>query len=164
VALAADGSYLYVAAAAPDGSIWHQRMDTGGSWSGWVQIPGFTDVSPAMVVFNSRLYFVCKERISSNVWYGYVDLATYPTGWSGWTFLPGPTPGALTLTVSSDHLYVAARGTENGIWYRSMDASGAWSDWSRIPGFTDASPGIGVFNAKLYFVCKDAASNIIWYS
>jgi hypothetical protein len=162
VSLATDSSYLYLAAEGMDGSIWHRRMDTSGIWSTWTQVPGFTDVSPAIAVFNGQLYFVCKQRSSSNIWYGYVDLVSYPGGWSGWTLLPGPTPDALTLTVSSDQLYVAARGMENGIWYRSMDSSGTWSDWSRLPGFTDATPAVTAFN-KVTFVCKQAGTNAIWY-
>jgi C1A family cysteine protease len=163
LSVATDGSYLYVAAVAPDGTIWHRRMDTSGTWSAWVMVPGFTDVSPAITVFQNRLYFVCKQKASNNIWYGYVDLGSYPSGWSGWTFLPGPTPDALTLTASSDSLYVAARGMENGIWYRSMDASGTWTGWSRLAGFTDVAPAIAIFNGKLYFVCKEAGSNNIWY-
>ena len=163
VSLAADSSYLYVAAVAPDGTIWHRRMDASGGWSGWTRIPGLTDVSPAIAIFNNRLYFACKEESTNNIWYGYVDLASYPNGWSGWTFLPGPTPDALTLTASSDTLYLAARGMENGIWYRGLGASGPWSGWSHVLGSTDARPAIAVFNAQLRFVCKEASSNNIWY-
>jgi len=161
--LAADSSYLYLAAAASDGSIWHRRMDTSGTWSAWVMVPGFTDVSPAISVFQNRLYFACKEAGSNNVWYGYMDLTSYPNGWSGWIFLSGPTPDALTLTASSDRLYVVARGMENGIWYQSMDTSGSWTDWSQISGFTDVAPGIAIFNGEMYFVCKEAGTNNIWY-
>ena len=163
LSVAADSSYLYVAAEGTDGSIWHRRMDTSGVWSGWSRIPGLTDVSPAIAIFQNRLYFVCKQKASNNIWYGHVDLTSYPGGWSGWTPMPGLTPDALVLTTSPDRLYVAARGMENGIWYRSMDTSGSWTDWSRISGFTDVAPAIAMFNGEMYFVCKQAGSNNIWY-
>jgi hypothetical protein len=163
VSLSWSSNYLYLAAEGMDGSIWHRRMDASGTWSLWVMVPGFTDISPAIAVFQNRLYFVCKQKASNNIWYGYVDLVSYPGGWSGWTLLSGPTPDTLGLASSSDRLYLAARGMENGIWYRSMDASGSWSDWSRLSGFTDVSPGIAVFNAKLYFGCREAGANNMWY-
>jgi hypothetical protein len=162
VSLAADSSYLYVATEGMGGTIWHQRVSTSGSWSGWTQIPGLTDVSPAIVVFQNRLYFTCKQRASNNIWYGYVDLNAYPSGWSGWTLLPGPTPDALTLTASSDRLYVSARGMENGIWYRSMDASGNWSDWSALLGFTSSPIGISVNSGAAYFAAREAGTYNLW--
>jgi hypothetical protein len=157
-----DGSYLYVAAEGPDGSIWHQRMSAAGVWSGWTQIPGFTDVAPAIAIFNSRLYFACKERSTSNIWYSYVSLASYPSGWSGWVFLAGPTPDALTLTVSANHLYVAARGMENGVWYRSLDTSGTWTNWSALPGYTSSAIGICVYSSSLRFAAREAATYNLW--
>jgi hypothetical protein len=164
VSLATDSSYLYLAAESMDGSIWHRRMDTSGIWSTWTQVPGFTDVSPAIAVFQNRLYLVCKQAGSSNVWYGYVDLTAYPSGWSGWTFLPGPTPDALTLTVSSDCLYVAARGMENGIWYRSMDSSGTWSGWAALPGYTPSAIGISVYSGSVQFAARETGNYSLWIS
>jgi len=162
VALAADGSYLYVAAEGPDGSIWHQRMSVAGVWSGWTQVPGFTDVAPAITVFNSRLYFACKQRSSTSIWYGYVNLSSYPSGWSGWTLIPGPTPDALALAVSSDHMFLAARGTDNGIWYCAMDSAGTWSGWSSyVYGPTPSSVGLAVYSNALCFSARDS-SNRMW--
>jgi hypothetical protein len=163
VSLATDGTYLYVAAVSIDGSIWHRRMDTLGSWTGWVRILGFTDVSPAIAVFQSRLYFVCKQKASTNIWYGYVDLTVYPN-WNEWTFLPGPSPDAAQLTISNSRLYVSARSTDNTIWYASMNSSGLWSNWVQLPGYTSSSVGINVFSGVLVFAAREAgATNLWWY-
>jgi hypothetical protein len=162
VSLATDSSHLYVAAEGMDGSIWHRRMDTSGGWTGWTPIPGFTDVSPAIAVFQNRLYFVCKQKASNQIWYGYVDLSTYPSGWASWSPLSGPTPDALTLAVSSDHLYVAARGMENGIWYQSMDSSGTWSGWAALPGYTPSAIGISVYSGSCYFAAREPGTNKLY--
>lgn len=164
VSLATDGTYLYVAAVAPDGSIWHQRMSTSGVWSGWVMISGSgSDVAPAITVFQNRLYFVCKERAASNLWYSYVSLASYPSAWSGWTYLPGPTPDAAQLTTSSSRLYVSERGPDSTIWYRSMDTTGAWYGWVQLPGYTPSAIGVGVFSGALIFAAREPGNNRIWW-
>jgi len=95
-------------------------MDGSGIWSGWIRIPGYTDVSPEIAVFSNRLYFTCKESGTTRIWYGYVDLDSYPAGWSQWTLLDGPTPDAVGLASSSDRLFLAARSIDNSIWYRTI--------------------------------------------
>jgi hypothetical protein len=163
VALAADSSYLYLAAEGMDGRIWHRRMYASGSWTIWTLVPGLTDVAPAIGVFQNRLYFVCKQSSSSNIWYGYIELGSYPGGWSGWTLLSGPTPDALTLAASPDRLYLAARGMENGIWYRTMDTSGSWSDWSsEVFGYTSNAVGLSAYGGSLYFAARQAGTNNLW--
>jgi len=163
VSLAATDQYLYLAARGMDGSIWHRRMDVAGSWSAWTPIPGLTDVSPAIATFNNRLYFVCKQKSANNIWCGYVDLGLYPNSWFGWTLVSGPTPDSLTATASSDRLYVVARGMENGIWYRSMDTSGAWSSWSQnIWGYTSSAIAVAVYGDSLEFAAREAGALRIW--
>jgi len=165
VSLAASPDYLYVAARGMDGSIWHRRMSTGEAWSAWFQIPGYTDVAPAITIFKSGLCFACKQSGAFTIWYSNVTISTYPSGWSGWSRLDGPTPDAASLTTSSNYLYLAARGTDDGIWYRTMDLSGVWSAWTGSLGSTDVSPAIttAIFDGNQYLVCKQKGSTTIWY-
>ena len=80
-----------------------------------------------------------------------------------WSLLDGPSPDASALASSTTRLFLAARGMDSGIWYRSMDSAGTWSGWTRLPGFTDARPAITAFNNRLYFFCKQQGANSIWY-
>mgnify|MGYP002153778943 CR=1 FL=1 len=162
VSLAAECNYLYLAARAMDGSIWHRRMSTAGAWSGWSRVLGFTDVSPAIAVYNNRLYLVCKQSGAQSIWYAYVDISSYPSGWYGWYHLNGLTPDALTLASSSDYLYFVARSTDNSIWYRTMDLTGSWSGWSPASGYTESPVAIAVFNWYMHLAARQAGANNQW--
>lgn len=161
MSLTSDANYLYVAAEGMDGSIWSQRFD-GTNWSGWVQIPGLTDVSPAIIVFNTYLYFFAKQKASNNIWYGGVPLSTYPSGWYAWALLPGPTPAAVSLAGSGSDVNVAAEGMDGSIWYQTYFYD--WSGWFQIPGYTDKTPvtTLGYFGYTM--VAKQQDSNNLWYS
>ena len=161
---AADSNYLYVCAIGLDGGIYHRRMSVSGVWSSWSMLPGGgTDVGTAITVFQNRLYFAAKGRGSTQMYYGYIDLSSYPSAWSNWVPLNGPTPDALELASSADYLYLAARGTDNGIYYRSMAASGTWSGWSvDVYGPTSSAVAVVVYDGVLYFAARGAGTNNLW--
>ena len=172
-ALVQNGWRVYLAARGIENGIWVRTWDDGAGWSGWLRVPGFTDVRPAVAVFNSRLYFVCKEAGSNRIWWGYFSLSAVGailSPFHGWYLLDGLTPVAMSLDTSSygDFLYLAAVGMDGSIWYRRMSTSDQhWYPWIWIPGFTDVAPAI--FTASLagedalYFFCKQSAANSIWY-
>ena len=152
-----------LAARGMDNSIWYRAMDSSGIWMPWVRIPGFTDARPAIAVFNSRLFFVCKGAGTNNIWFGSVLLSTGV--FSGWTMLAGPTPSSVSLAYSAtsgNYLYLAARGMDDSIWVRRMDAAETWSSWVKIPGLTDVAPEIVVFTTYLLICCKQTGASSIW--
>ena len=59
---------------------------TGGTWSGWTQMPGATTHAPALVNFNSRLYMFIKGGSSNKI---YMASKNYLDTWSAWTEISG---------------------------------------------------------------------------
>jgi len=162
--LASWGAESFLAARGMDNSIWYRMMDGSGVWLAWIRIPGFIDARPAIAIFNSKLFFVCKEAGTNNLWYGSVQL---PSGsFSGWTRLNGPTPSAVSLeaydSTFGNYLYLAARAMDSSIWVRRMNTVETWSSWVKIPGLTDVAPEIVAWHDYLYFHCKQSGASSIW--
>ena len=65
-----------------------------GTWSPWTQVPGETLYSPALTVFNNRLYIAVKGTTIDNIYICYMeDAAT----WSPWTQVSRETSYSPTL-------------------------------------------------------------------
>jgi len=184
VSLARDtdySTYMYMAARGMDDSIWYRWMNTdSNAWSGWAKIPGYTDVSPAighLAITGSpyrRLYFVCKQKASNNIWFGYLTIyPDFPFAcvWEGeWAPLSGLTPDALTFATFSpagSTKNLAARGMDNLIWYRYIFPDGTWSNWKSPGGYTSSPVGITncLFDSVgygIWFVARQAGTNNLW--
>ena len=140
---------------------------------GWQVVPsGFTDDSPAMAYFNSRLYAAVKARGGTSIYLNSMNLNTQT--WSGWTAQPGSTPNSTALTASSSHLYLVVRGSDNRIYWRRMTTGSVWTNWQAVPtGSADATPAAAFFNNHLYlsvkgyhttgiYVCSMDAGTLVW--
>ncbi|AYG69037.1 MULTISPECIES: sialidase family protein [unclassified Rhizobium] len=157
------------------GWVWCATFD-GNSWSDDRLIPSNDDAygisgSPALAVFNDRLYCVHQGRGDS----GWLWCATFDgNSWSADQLIPSADSayglsGSPALAVYNGKLYCARQGRENSgwVWCASFDGS-TWSNDQLIPtpgnayGVSD-SPALAVFQNKLYCLRQGrGGSGWIW--
>lgn len=148
VSLAAFNGYIYMVhqGDSDERAVWFSRLDvTTGRWTTNVQLP-FETVggSPALAVFNNRLYMVGSRE--KDVTHNGVTIATYPLWYSSMTadevWAPSATissqsESAPSLAVLGNTLYLAHRnGTAAEIVLQKMPLGGGWS----APSYITAGP------------------------
>jgi predicted esterase len=61
--------------------------------------------------------------------------------------------------------YLVARGSNNGIYYRTHDSiTESWDSWTSVPGSTPNSPAATVTNNELHLVVRGMNGGQIWHS
>jgi len=148
-AITSSNGKAYLVATGPDKYIYYSVW-SGGVWSEWMRLQGFTDDPPAAAVLDDKLHIVVRG-IPNSLWHGHVNLAT--GSFSGWTRLSGDTISPPTLAASNTNVYLVARGINDHICYRSW-SSGSWSDWKSVPGITLDSPAAAVLGNELHLVVR----------
>ncbi|WP_375758700.1 M12 family metallopeptidase [Corallococcus exercitus] len=132
-------------------------------WSDQRQVPGVgTTSSPALAVFQSRLYLAWKGSGDQHIWWSSFDGAN----WSGQQQVPGVgTTDGPALAVFQNRLYMAWKGSgDQHIWWSSFDGAN-WSGQQQVPGVgTMDSPALAVFQNRLYMAWKGNGDQYIWWS
>ena len=77
----------------------------------------------------------------------------------------GLSPSTAAMTSFTDNkLYIAVRGSDDKIYYRSMSTADAFTAWGSILGYTTTSPAIEAYNGKIYLVVKSNVDMAIWWN
>jgi len=168
--VAAFNGKLYIAVRETDDKIYFRSMSTAEVFTPWSQVPGgLTSVAPAIHYFNGMLYLVVKDSGDDKIWWNKMNTSDV---WTGWDRMDGLSPLTAAMTSFpvlpiSSHLYIlyiAVRGSDDKIYYRSMSTADVFTGWGSIPGYTDTSPALEAYNSKLYLVVKSNVDMAIWWN
>jgi hypothetical protein len=127
---------------AADGRLLERRL-ANDAWSAWSAVPGLEATSgPAAVSLLSTVQLFARGPGAGNLWQ-----SSYQDGrWSRWIEIPGPIISAPSAVVRRGRsiIDIAVRGTDNGIWTRSLTPGNAtpWSPWVGLGGNFTAGPAI----------------------
>ena len=132
---------------------------------GWSPAGGSTNAPVAATVSDDKLYVFARSDTNSSY---YVNVAPSQQPFSGWTGMPnqlavGVAPvGAMAATSFGGRLYVAARGSDNRVYFNSALAQQPFGSWYEIPGgmLTNDAPSMTVFDNRLFVVVKQPTGQI----
>lgn len=131
------------------------------NWASAYYIPsGLTSASPALEVFNNKLYCMVKGVNDNNPYY---CITSDGTNWSGWTKIVGPlTNTGVALTAFNGKLYCVNKGYNNNeMWMFSTSDGSNWGGNSQIPNFySPNTAALTVYNNKLHCVVKGTDSKL----
>ena len=156
---------IWVAWKGGDKKIYFNFSDTDGNFGTPGAGPGFkltdgsTDDSPALAVFNDRLYLAIKG-LNNGIYVRYVTGYYNGGTWSPWQVVPGATMNSPGLTVVDTgigypRLYMAVRGMNNNVYVNSMGTDDVWGYWSDYGGQIDDAPALAWHNSVLYVAVKN---------
>jgi parallel beta-helix repeat protein len=155
-------SESYLAVRGNDNAIYY-RTRMAGSWGNWKALPsGTTYESPAITVCQGKLYFTVTGIDGHSIWYSRVDLNT--EAFSGWTLLDGACNSAPRLASNGTHVFLAVRGLDNCVYWRTYDASAdSWGSWTGIPGATGDRPAAAVLGNNLHLAVTGIDGTSVWH-
>jgi C1A family cysteine protease len=161
-----------------DSTMWWSWSD-GNIWYGDAQIQTTrpstpkTSAAPALALYNNnKLYLVYRSSADSTMWYSWFDGTT----WNGDTQIKtsgGSTPktsAAPALAVYNNKLYLVYRSSSNSTMYYAWFDGTNWNGDTQIKTAggvtpkTGATPGLAVYNNKLYIVYHSSADSTMWYA
>lgn len=149
--------------------IWECRYQTGQGWYGNEKIGGDsfsleTDKSPALAVFDRKLYMVykgddnelCQAVYSAGAWGAGQKIKDISE-------IDPKTNNSPYLAVFEDLLYLAYKGESDDIRISTLAAGGQWSGNQKIGDIPDSTispgtnkrPGLCVHNGVLYMMYKE---------
>lgn len=132
-----------------DNSLYHKIMNINtGVWGNWISLGGSTTSAPTFITSTSNSLALAVRGSDDGVYYN--SYVRVPLGgdlwlvmWTGWTNLQGATIDKPALASDGSTLTLAVRGTNNGIYVKTMDlSSGVWSGWITIGGKTSSGPSV----------------------
>jgi hypothetical protein len=157
--------------------------NNGGDLSAW-DIAGATAVYggghsiSAVSIPGTRIETFYRGRIDAALWHEWWD----PSGWHGpeslggqitsdpaavvWT--PRPLVAPLFGASPSQTISVFAGGGDGAIWYRTLTASGTWSDWSSLGGNVAGAPAVAAVREpntsfdNLHVLVREATASDLW--
>ena len=143
-----------------DGRVYH-GADVLAPWLGWTAVQGSTPDSPAACTCGPRLHLAVRGN-GNGIYYGYVTLSTKI--FSGWSRLSGSTSSPPALAAGSDcTLYLLVRGSDDGIYLRTLPNGGSWSGWQKLPGKTVDGPTVAVVESVLHVAVRGSDGSSIWH-
>lgn len=168
--------YMVYSSASNNYKFMYTYLD-GQSWLGQAfEIPSNSPwqrgSSPALAVFNGKLYIVYTSRGSDELWYNYYDGQRWLDEDLKITsnesqVRAGTGPAA---AVFNGKLYIAFKSVVSGeLWYNYYDGQ-RWLDRDRKitsnSGHTLTShrPALAAYNGKLYMAYKSGSNDYIWYN
>lgn len=151
----------HVFARGTDNALWHKTAKQG-TWGNWVSMGGILNSGPGVTTLGNYVY-VFARGTDDAIWYrSGQKTGEWPCSnevWSSWQRLGGiitSDPDASILNIGgTDHVAIFARGTDNALWYRTLDDTVGWTN---IGGILNSSPGT---SDNMVFV--RGADNALWY-
>ncbi|MBN8571409.1 MAG: hypothetical protein J0M18_17435 [Ignavibacteria bacterium] len=125
-----------------------------------------TGKSPALTVFNNKLYLAYKSYKDDNLNIAYSAELVEDNSYEFWDYkdkLNFHSTKSPALTVYKDKLFMAWKGHDDDheIWLSSSTDGEYWPDGKATGLFTDESPALAVFKDKLYIAYNQNGSNNI---
>jgi hypothetical protein len=151
-ALAILGNYLHLVVRGMDDGIYHKLMDlSSGVWSDWLKLPGSTKSAPTLIRSTSESLALVVRGLDDGIYYNSWEKVWIPFPqpgfwiymWTGWTPIPGSTVDRPALASDGSTMILAVRGSNNGIYVKTMDlGSGVWYGWEKFSGGTYSPPAV----------------------
>jgi hypothetical protein len=172
------GRLYYVYKGEGSNTLYSMDFD-GSSWYGNIAIedqPGGispdSNYNPGVAVYNNRLYIIYKGSGSNTLYSAWFD----GTKWYGNTAIKDQKGGISPesnynpgVVVYNNRLYIIFKGAKDNILYSAYFDGSIWYGNTAIkdqPGGIDPqsnqSPGVAVFNNKLYVIFKGAKDNVLY--
>jgi peptidoglycan/xylan/chitin deacetylase (PgdA/CDA1 family) len=156
VALAADPTgFDYGFYRGEDGAV-YQRTFRDGVWSAQSSIGGRIVGAPSATLAGTTLV-VAARGTDGAVWLRMSHSGT----WGPWQSAGGVLSAAPAVAASPDgRIDVFARGSDNGLWTRTLPPGGTWSSWRSLGGILASGPtAVSVSSGRLdvYVTGRDHA-------
>lgn len=154
---------LYGFVKGTDSKIYYYSSNDGTNWGGLSSIPGqSTTHTPAVEVFNNRIYCIYKALSSQNI---VVTSSSDGASWSSPYYItPRLTPVTPSIAVFNGRLYCVVKGsTTNYIYVFSTGDGSNWNASYTIPNITSAAgPAVAVFNNRLYCAVRGLSNEQLY--
>jgi len=139
---------------------------TSRTWGSWSSLTGTTTSSPAAAMLGSNLHVVVRSSTGTSLYHIIVQPEVGVV--RNWILVSGSTPSKPVLTADpfANKLYLAVRGGDSRIYWRSYVGLGdSWAGWNMVPtGTTGDSPAATVVDNKLRFVVRSTSGTTLWHS
>ena len=129
-------------------------------WSGWTSLGGATSSAPTLeAVFAPDYVNLVVRGTNDRVYYKRLTWGGSDWVWTGWINLGGGTIDRPALWASSGWLNLFVRGSDNGVYFKSMNlVTWIWdTNWLYTSGKTLSAPAINDY------LCVRGMDNKIYY-
>ena len=139
-----------------------ERQLDNGVWSEWSAVPGNLDAGsgPSALTFGSSLMLFVRGQDGA-VWWNTFSNNT----WFGWDSLGGGVTSAPSagLRYGTRTVDLAARGTNNQLYHRSLVDGQSWSAWESLGGNIGSAPAVVGFSTlgSIDIFVRDSAGNVV---
>jgi hypothetical protein len=164
--LTSNGTVLSLVVRGYDNRIYYRiHSFSPRSWGSWNVLTGATCDSPAAAMLGNNLHIVVRGLEGNSLW----NIVVQPNVGvvRNWILLSGATPSkpVLTANQTANKLYLAVRGFDNKIYWRTYDGAGdTWAGWSMVPtGATCDGPGTMILDNKLQIVVRDMSGSTLYH-
>lgn len=123
-------------------------IDGNGGWTDWISLGIQSKGAVAAAIPVNRLILVIRG-MNDHLYYNR-QLTTNSDSWGGWVDIGGVAASDPTVTANGGRVLAFVRGTDNGLWARSISDSGALSPPTSWLGYGLPSPG-GIVNQPVAF-------------
>ncbi len=145
-----------------DDRLFYSYFD-GHSWSTQKQIPGSSNVGPALATMNGQLYAAWKSSDKQSLFCAAFDGIS---GWDNQNSIPGNSDIGPALASVYEQLYAAWKGesSDNRLFYSYFDGH-IWSTQKQIPGSVTSSygPSLATLGGMLYTAWIESDQSM-WYT
>jgi hypothetical protein len=120
------------------GGLWHTWFDSG-SWWGWNQIPGITNMvgAPSAVSWgNGRIDIVAKDSGNNYKWTSYNN----PSGWTAWAAIGCCFDTSPSLSTWGTNRLDVFGGIGGNLWHGWYTGGPNWVNWNNLGGNMDSAP------------------------
>jgi hypothetical protein len=164
--LTSNGSVLSLVVRGWDNRIYYRTYTfSPRSWGSWNVLTGATCDGPAAAMLGNNLHIVVRG-LDGNTLYHIVVQPNVGVA-RDWLLISGATPSkpALTANQATNKLYLAVRGFDNKIYWRTYDGpTDTWGSWGMVPtGATCDGIGATVIGETLHVVVRGMDGYTIWH-
>ncbi|WP_377273491.1 glycoside hydrolase family 27 protein [Peterkaempfera sp. SMS 1(5)a] len=136
----------------------YRRVYADGHWGRWQSLGGTLTDAPTAAFAGPDDWTLVARGADGKLW------SRGPA--SGWTSLGAPQDRPFTgrpsaVVDDAGRLHVAVRTSDDSVWSRTRDASGAWSDWTALGGTISGSPTLVASGGTVHLYAR-AGDYTLW--
>jgi hypothetical protein len=162
---------LEVFAVQTDNGVSHnfQTVTSGGSWSGWIGLGGFTNSMQLAAARNTDGFLQVFYRDAGSGGISSIKQTPgAPGGWAAPVSLGGTAASDPTVGTNADgRLEVFFKGTDNALWHgwQLSPSGGSWSGFVSLGGFlTSGAPAARNADGRLAVMVRGADNATLYYN
>ncbi|WP_055590494.1 glycoside hydrolase family 27 protein [Peterkaempfera griseoplana] len=156
-AYASDGGRIDVFVRGTDDTA-YRRVYEDGRWGRWQSLGGTLTDAPTAAFAGPDDWTLVARGADGKLW------SRGPA--SGWSPLGAPQDRPFSgrpsaVVDDAGRLHVAVRTSDDSVWSRTRDASGAWSDWTALGGTVSGSPTLVASGGTVHLYTR-AGDYTLW--